>query len=84
MFRSAQTKLAHSTVIPNLGGNKDLKPLQDLIIAEKAVVQSLQKLSADLVKSSECLRSWGLGEGDDLGVIHFPFDVSRLYADFFR
>lgn len=41
----------------------------------------LQKLSADLVKSSECLRSWGLGEGDDLGVIDLPFDVLLLYAD---
>ena len=28
----------------------------------------LQKLSADFAKSSECLRTWGVGEGDDLGV----------------
>lgn len=26
----------------------------------------LQKLSGDLIKSSDCLRAWGAGEGDDL------------------
>jgi hypothetical protein len=29
---------------------------------------SVQKLSADFTKASDALRTWGLGEGDDLGV----------------
>lgn len=26
----------------------------------------MQRLSGDLIKSSDCLRAWGSGEGDDL------------------
>jgi hypothetical protein len=40
MFKSAATKLAHNSTIPALAGNKDLRPLQDLITAEKAIVRS--------------------------------------------
>ncbi|KAI9441312.1 Eisosome component PIL1-domain-containing protein [Lactarius indigo] len=66
MFKSAATKLAHNSTIPALAGNKDLRPLQDLITTEKAIVTSLAKLSADFIRASEALRTWGLGEGDDL------------------
>ncbi|EJD07820.1 uncharacterized protein FOMMEDRAFT_71225, partial [Fomitiporia mediterranea MF3/22] len=66
MFRTAATKIAHNSTLPALAGNKDLKPLQELITSEKSVLQSLQKLSNDLAKASECLRHWGMGEGDDL------------------
>ncbi|KAF8839041.1 hypothetical protein BDN67DRAFT_932857 [Paxillus ammoniavirescens] len=69
MFKSAATKIAHNTTIPALAGNSDLRPLQDLITAEKTVLVSLQRLSVDLSKSSEALRVWGQGEGDDLGDI---------------
>ncbi|KAH9476315.1 Sphingolipid long chain base-responsive protein PIL1 [Psilocybe cubensis] len=69
MFRTAATKIAHNSTIPALGGNQDLRPLQDLITAEKAVLISLQKLSVDYSKASEALRTWGLNEGDDLGDI---------------
>lgn len=87
MFKSAATKIAHNSTLSAIGGNSDLKPLQDLITAEKSVLtslrlshthlrlsesnrggNSLQRLSLDLVKASEALRSWGGGEGDDLGV----------------
>ncbi|KAI0321404.1 hypothetical protein OF83DRAFT_311174 [Amylostereum chailletii] len=67
MFKNAATKLAHNSTLPVLGGNNDLRPLQDLITAEKGVVNSLVKLSADLIKASEALKAWGLGEGEDLG-----------------
>ncbi|KAH9006502.1 hypothetical protein EDB86DRAFT_2874415 [Lactarius hatsudake] len=66
MFKSAAAKLAHNSTIPALAGNKDLRPLQDLITTEKAIVTSLAKLSADFIRASEALRTWGLGEGDDL------------------
>ncbi|PCH37080.1 hypothetical protein WOLCODRAFT_167293 [Wolfiporia cocos MD-104 SS10] len=66
MFKTAAKKIAHNSTIPVLGGNKDLRALQDLIIAEKAVLNSLQKLSADIGKASEALRIWGAGEGEDL------------------
>ncbi|KAJ7182852.1 hypothetical protein C8R43DRAFT_868755 [Mycena crocata] len=71
MFKSAATKIAHNSTLPALAlsGNKDLRPLQDLITAEKAVLISLQKLSVDFSKASEALRIWGAGEGDDLGDI---------------
>ncbi|KXN81947.1 Sphingolipid long chain base-responsive protein PIL1 [Leucoagaricus sp. SymC.cos] len=67
MFRSAATKIAHNSTIPALAGNQDLRALQDLITAEKAVIISLQRLSADFSKASEALKTWGLGEGEDLG-----------------
>ncbi|THH16885.1 hypothetical protein EW146_g3814 [Bondarzewia mesenterica] len=67
MFRTAATRIAHNTTLPALGGNKDIRPLQDLITAEKAIVHSLLKLSGDFSKASEALRNWGHGEGDDLG-----------------
>lgn len=67
MFKTAATKIAHNSTIPALAGNKDLRPLQDLITAEKSVIVSLQRLSADYVKASEALRIWGSGEGEDLG-----------------
>jgi len=40
MFKSAATKIAHNSTIPALSGNQDLRPLQDLITAEKAVLIS--------------------------------------------
>ncbi|KAF9044283.1 hypothetical protein BJ165DRAFT_1528842 [Panaeolus papilionaceus] len=69
MFKTAATKIAHNSTIPSLGGNQDLRPLQDLITAEKIVLISLQKLSVDYSKAAEALRTWGLSEGDDLGDI---------------
>ena len=33
-------KLAHNSTIPSLAGNSDLRPLQDLILAEKNVLVS--------------------------------------------
>ena len=39
-FKSAATKIAHNSTIPALAGNRDLKGLQDLILAEKAVLQT--------------------------------------------
>jgi chromosome segregation ATPase len=68
MFKSAAAKLAHNSTLPslNITGNKDLKPLQDLITAEKAVLASLQRLNADFNRASEALRVWGNGEGEDL------------------
>ncbi|KAF9500251.1 hypothetical protein BDN71DRAFT_1427506 [Pleurotus eryngii] len=68
MFRSAATKLAHNSTIPALAGNKELRPLQDLITAEKGCMVSLQNLSGEFGKAAEALRVWGAGEGDDLGV----------------
>ncbi|CCM03443.1 uncharacterized protein FIBRA_05576 [Fibroporia radiculosa] len=82
MFRSATKRIAHSSTLPALGGNKDLRTLQDLIIAEKAVLNSLQKLSIDITKASEALRTWGSGEGDDLGdVLIASCAMSQYFAD---
>ncbi|OCH86000.1 hypothetical protein OBBRIDRAFT_814825 [Obba rivulosa] len=71
MFKRAASKIAHNTTIPvlagNLAGNKDLRALQDLITAEKSVMNSLQRLSNDVAKASEALKAWGFGEGEDLG-----------------
>ncbi|OBZ77366.1 Sphingolipid long chain base-responsive protein PIL1 [Grifola frondosa] len=67
MFKTAAKKLAHNSTIPALAGNKDLRSLQDLITAEKSVLNSLHKLSADIARACEALKLWGMGEGDDLG-----------------
>ena len=41
MFKSAATKLAHSSAIRAVApGNSDLKPLQEVIATEKLVLQS--------------------------------------------
>ncbi|KAJ2912815.1 hypothetical protein MD484_g7595, partial [Candolleomyces efflorescens] len=69
MFKTAASKLAHNTTLPALGGNQDLRPLQDLITAEKTVIIALQKLGSDYSKAAEALRAWGQAEGDDLGDI---------------
>ncbi|KAJ3980803.1 hypothetical protein F5890DRAFT_640396 [Lentinula detonsa] len=65
MFKNAATRLAHSSTLPVLG-NKELKPLQDLIIAEKTVLVSLQRLSSDLGKASDTLKTWASGQGEEL------------------
>jgi hypothetical protein len=72
-------KIAHSSNLPSLG-NRDLKSLQDLIHTEKSVLITLQKLSVDLSKSSDALKTWGLGEGEDLGV--GAFAMRRIKIDF--
>ncbi|KAI0372011.1 hypothetical protein BV20DRAFT_941050 [Pilatotrama ljubarskyi] len=69
MFKTAARKIAHNTTMPGLPGlsaKQDLRALQDLITAEKAILNSLQRLSADFARASEALRAWGLGEGEEL------------------
>ncbi|KAI0674363.1 hypothetical protein C8Q78DRAFT_967073 [Trametes maxima] len=69
MFKTAARKIAHNTTMPGLPGlsaKQDLRALQDLITAEKAILNSLQRLSSDFSRASEALRVWGQGEGEDL------------------
>ena len=40
MFKTAALKIAHNTTIPGLAGKQDLRSLQDLITAEKTVLNS--------------------------------------------
>ncbi|KAF5339719.1 hypothetical protein D9611_009081 [Ephemerocybe angulata] len=89
MFKTAASRLAHNTTIPVLGGNQDLRPLQDLITSEKTVIIALQKLSTDYSKAAETLRTWGQTEGDDLGdilsasttlLLHFSSALSQYAA----
>jgi hypothetical protein len=40
MLKSAATKLAHNPATSAFAGNKALRPLQDLITAEKAIITS--------------------------------------------
>lgn len=74
-------KIAHTTIMPSLVGNKDLKLLQDFITAEKAVVVDLQKLALDYGRAAETLKSWGQGEGDDLAVSHLLIPIPSLQLD---
>ncbi|KAI9512008.1 Eisosome component PIL1-domain-containing protein [Russula earlei] len=66
MLKTAAAKLAHNSTIPALAGNKALRPLQDLITSEKAIITSLVQLSLRFSRASEALRIWGQGEGEDL------------------
>lgn len=88
MFRSATVKIAHSSTIPvpALIGNEELRPLQDLIAAEKTVLASLQRLSLDFAKAADAMRTWAISEEDDLSDIlsssrtllaHFSGALSR-------
>lgn len=88
MFRNATAKMAHSSTIPvpALIGNEELRPLQDLIAAEKTVLASLQRLSSDFSKAADAMRTWAISEGDDLSDIlnssrtllaHFSGALSR-------
>ncbi|KZT19421.1 hypothetical protein NEOLEDRAFT_1041369, partial [Neolentinus lepideus HHB14362 ss-1] len=67
MFKTAATKIAHNSTLPALAGKNELRTLQDLIIAEKTVVNALDRLTTDFAKAADALRSWGIGEGDDMG-----------------
>ncbi|KAG2050437.1 hypothetical protein BDR06DRAFT_960247 [Suillus hirtellus] len=71
MFRGATVKIAHSSTIPvpALIGNEELRPLQDLIAAEKSVLASLQRLSSDFSKAADAMKTWAISEGDDLSDI---------------
>ncbi|KAF8330762.1 Eisosome component PIL1-domain-containing protein [Cantharellus anzutake] len=71
------SKIAHTTILPSLG-NKDLRTLQDFITAEKGAISGLQKLSLDWGRAADALRTWGSGEGDDLGDI-FTHAASMLF-----
>lgn len=56
MFKSAATKIAHNTTIPALAGtNPDLRPLQDLITAEKTLLVSCVTLNGVLPADTEPL-----------------------------
>ncbi|KAG8935617.1 hypothetical protein FRC02_007328 [Tulasnella sp. 418] len=66
-MRSVSKQLAHTAILPL--GNQDLKPLQDIITADKYLLTSFQRVSQDFGKSAEALKFWGAGEGDDLGDI---------------
>jgi len=66
MFRSARTQIAHNATFGSLAGNKDLKPLQDTINAEKSLIQAWQQLIVDCERAAEALKAWGAGEGEDL------------------
>ncbi|GAB1528476.1 hypothetical protein RhiTH_011670 [Rhizoctonia solani] len=66
MLGSVGAKIAHASTITALG-NPDLRTLQDLITAEKGVLVGVQRLAGEIGKSAETLKTWGLGEGDDLG-----------------
>lgn len=71
MLKSATVKIAHSSIlpVPALIGNEELRPLQDLIAAEKTVLASLQRLSSDFSKAADAMRTWAISEGDDLSDI---------------
>ena len=76
MFKTAATKIAHNSTLPALGGNQDLRPLQDLITAEKAVLISCVYIclgsfasNVRLVQTAEtqCRLLKSLGSPADMG-----------------
>ncbi|WVQ95191.1 hypothetical protein IAU59_002285 [Kwoniella sp. CBS 9459] len=56
---------AHQSLLPALG-NKDLRALQDIITAEKGVLQMSEKLAVDTQKAASALPPYGIQEGPDL------------------
>ena len=50
MFKSAATKLAHSSAVRAVApGNSDLRPLQEVITTEKVVLQSYVRPAAPTI-----------------------------------
>ncbi|GHJ83980.1 hypothetical protein NliqN6_0382 [Naganishia liquefaciens] len=62
-------KVAHTAILPSIIGNSELRQLQDLIHAEKSVLQSVDRASADISKACHALSVWGQTEGSDLADI---------------
>ncbi|WVF67615.1 hypothetical protein IAT40_002373 [Kwoniella sp. CBS 6097] len=56
---------AHQSLLPGLG-NKDMRALQDIITAEKGVLQMSEKLAVDTSKAASALPAYGIQEGPDL------------------
>lgn len=75
LFTKARAGLAHTSTIPSLLGNPDLKLLQSLITDEKAVLAQHDRLAQDTTKAATALAAWGESEGDDLA------DVSSRASD---
>ncbi|KAG8937207.1 hypothetical protein FRC03_000316 [Tulasnella sp. 419] len=79
-IRSVSKQLAHSSILPL--GNHDLRPLQDLITAEKNLIASIQKVSQDFSKAAEALKAWGCGEGEDLDdILTKSCDILQLLSE---
>jgi DNA repair ATPase RecN len=52
--------------MPNLVGTQSLRELQDLITAEKSILQSHERLANDISKGCNAMATWGASEGSDL------------------
>ncbi|KAL7422528.1 hypothetical protein Q5752_003176 [Cryptotrichosporon argae] len=57
--------IAHTSLLPGLG-NKDLRALQDVITAEKGVLQAAERLGAETSTVAAKLPVYGQQEGPDL------------------
>lgn len=82
--RLIQGKLAHTSILPSIIGNASLRELQDLISAEKGVMNSNERLSNDLAKACSSLEVWGNSEGSDLSDVlaHASSILGHLSAAF--
>lgn len=81
--------MARDTTTTASSAGQDVKPMNALIAAEKAVLLSLQKLSVDYTKAAEALSNWGKSEKEDLGCVitasttllnHFSVALSQYVA----
>jgi hypothetical protein len=60
------TSLSNSLQMPNIMGTQSLRELQDLITAEKGILQSHERLGNDISKGCNAMSTWGASEGSDL------------------
>lgn len=51
--------MAHTTILPSVVGNKDLRLLQALITDEKAVRNAHERLGQDTNRAASALSAWG-------------------------
>lgn len=67
MLRKTKQQIAHTSMMPALG-NRDLRSLQELINSEKAFIKADSNSSTAWQTTTNALKAWSEGEGEDLAV----------------
>ncbi|GMK55888.1 hypothetical protein CspeluHIS016_0209440 [Cutaneotrichosporon spelunceum] len=81
--RKLGKSIAHTSLLPSLG-NQDLRPLQDVITGEKAIMVTCDRLATETATAATKLPLYGQSEGPDLQDVlsHSSTLLNQLSAAF--
>ncbi|BEJ15801.1 hypothetical protein CspHIS471_0504060 [Cutaneotrichosporon sp. HIS471] len=81
--RKLGKSIAHTSLLPSLG-NQDLRPLQDIITSEKAIMGTCDRLATETATAATKLPLYGQSEGPDLQDVlsHSSTLLNQLSAAF--